>query len=297
MGEKGEIMLFKNSKIDLHIHTCFSDGGLLPSEIFKQLHKNKIKIAAITDHNNIDAYSTLKDINTYDIKIVLGIEIDVVFEQNIYHILMYNFDTKNEYLLQYLEQSKQHDINEFYKMIAQLKDKFKLQISQKQIQDFVLKNQYFDKVRLNNFLVECGYSQNPQQAFYDYTKDITDKKRYCISAKHIFELASKCGATTSMAHPHKYLRFLKNQSHLHNVILEMQKMGLDAIEVYNNRQNKTQQTVLKKFAKKHGFMITGGSDFHQKLGCCENKNLAMVLGKHLKQSKISKKIYKNKKNI
>ena len=90
---------------------------------------------------------------------------------------------------------------------------------------------------------------------------------------------------------------MQNQNNLHNVILEMQKMGLDAIEVYNNRQNKTQQTVLKKFAKKHGFMITGGSDFHQKLGCCENKNLAMVLGKCLKQSKISKKIYKNKKNI
>ena len=73
----------------------------------------------------------------------------------------------------------------------------------------------------------------------------------------------------------------------------MQQMGLDAIEVYNNRQDKTQQKQLKKFATKNNFLITGGSDFHQKIGQAETKDFAKVLNKTLTKSKISKKIYQN----
>ena len=286
-------MFFKNKKVDLHIHTCFSDGGLLPSEILEQAKNQKIKTISITDHNNIDAYWGIENLDTSGIQIVLGMEVDVLFEQNYYHILMYNFDKQSKQLLQYLENSRNHDVAEFCKMINVLKNKFALKITRQQIDNFVCKNQYFDKVRLNNFLVESGFCQNPKQAFYDYTKDIEDKTRYCISAQQFFELASSCGATTSLAHPHKYLKFLQTQNSLQSVILKMQQMGLDAIEVYNNRQTAKQKNQLKHFAKKYGFAITGGSDFHQKIGASENKHLATVLGKTLKQSKISKKIYKN----
>lgn len=286
-------MLLSKQKIDLHIHTNFSDGGLSPAEIFDALHKNKVKTISITDHDNIDAYKILKDINTYGIKIINGMEVDVCFEKNTYHILMYNFDPQNPYFLQYIEKSKSHDKIEFFKMIDKLKSKFDLQFHDRQITDFVCKNQYFDKVRLNKFLVECGICQTPQQAFYDYTKDIADKTRYCISAQEFFDLSSKCGAITSLAHPHKYLRFLGDEKHLQIVILQMQQMGLDAIEVYNNRQDKTQQKQLKKFATKNNFLITGGSDFHQKIGQAETKDFAKVLNKTLTKSKISKKIYQN----
>ena len=288
--------MLSKQKIDLHIHTNFSDGGLSPAEIFDDLHKNKVKTISITDHNNIDAYATLEEINTYGIKIILGMEVDVRFEKNIYHILMYNFDPQNPYFLQYIDNSKTHDKIEFLKMIDKLKSKFDLQFKDEQIADFVCKNQYFDKVRLNNFLVECGICQTPQQAFYDYTKHIDDKTKYCIFAQEFFDLASKCGATTSLAHPHKYLRFLGDEKHLKTIILRMQQMGLDAIEVYNNRQDKTQQKQLKKFAIKNNFLITGGSDFHQKIGQTETKNFAKVLNKTLTQSKISKKIYQNSEN-
>lgn len=292
MGAKNK-MFFKNKKIDLHIHTCFSDGVFLPAQIFEHAQKQKIKIISITDHNNIDAYSGIENLNTNGIQIVLGMEVDVLFEQNCYHILMYNFNKQSKQFLQYLKNSRNHDIAEFHKMINALKNKFALKITRQQIENFVCQNQYFDKVRLNNFLVESGFCQNPKQAFYDYTKDIEDKTRYCISAQEFFKLASNCGATTSIAHPHKYLKFLQTQNNLHSVILKMQKMGLDAIEVYNNRQTAKQKNQLKHFAKKYGLAITGGSDFHQKLGTTENKHLATVLGKTLKQSKVSKKIYKN----
>ena len=40
---------------------------------------------------------------------------------------------------------------------------------------FIKNNNYFDRVRLNNLLVECGICENPREAYYNYTKNIKQK--------------------------------------------------------------------------------------------------------------------------
>lgn len=46
---------------DLHIHTSCSDGGKEASFVLEKARQQGVSIISITDHNNIDAYSKLKD--------------------------------------------------------------------------------------------------------------------------------------------------------------------------------------------------------------------------------------------
>jgi histidinol phosphatase-like PHP family hydrolase len=72
-----------NKRIDLHMHSLFSDGELLPSEIARRAYVLGHETIAITDHvdySNIDYISEIQgaidDINSnWDIKVLLGAEI------------------------------------------------------------------------------------------------------------------------------------------------------------------------------------------------------------------------------
>ena len=72
-----------NKRIDLHMHTLFSDGELLSSELARRALKLKHKVIAMTDHvdwSNVEAIPTIQDaiddINeNWDITAVLGAEV------------------------------------------------------------------------------------------------------------------------------------------------------------------------------------------------------------------------------
>ncbi|MDR3255616.1 MAG: PHP domain-containing protein [Synergistaceae bacterium] len=38
-------------KIDLHVHSCFSDGTFLPAQIILKAKQEGLDIAALTDHD------------------------------------------------------------------------------------------------------------------------------------------------------------------------------------------------------------------------------------------------------
>lgn len=72
-----------NKRIDLHMHTLFSDGELLPSELARRASNLNHEAIAITDHidaSNIDTLPQIQkavdDINeNWDINVILGAEI------------------------------------------------------------------------------------------------------------------------------------------------------------------------------------------------------------------------------
>lgn len=72
-----------NKRIDLHMHSLFSDGELLPSELARRAYKLNHEAIAITDHvdySNIESIiqiqEAIDDINAnWDIKVLLGAEV------------------------------------------------------------------------------------------------------------------------------------------------------------------------------------------------------------------------------
>ena len=80
-----------NKRIDLHMHSLFSDGELLPSELARRALKLNHEVIAITDH--VDYYNieeipkiqaAIDDINSkWDITVVLGAEVTHVPTESI----------------------------------------------------------------------------------------------------------------------------------------------------------------------------------------------------------------------
>ena len=80
-----------NKRIDLHMHSLFSDGELLPSELARRAVNLSHEVIAITDHvdySNIEQIPQIQkaidDINAnWDIKVVLGAEVTHVPTESI----------------------------------------------------------------------------------------------------------------------------------------------------------------------------------------------------------------------
>ena len=96
-----------------------------------------------------------------------------------------------------------------------------------------------------------------------------------------FDLAKDSHAITSIAHPMKYLKYYNSIKNIEKMILELKNLGLDAVEVFNNRQTIDDEMEIYRFAVENNLAISGGSDYHAKLGSEEKKELGKVLDKTL----------------
>ena len=80
-----------NKRIDLHMHSLFSDGELLPSELARRAANLNHEVIAITDHvdySNVEQIPQIQkaidDINAnWDIKVILGAEVTHVPTESI----------------------------------------------------------------------------------------------------------------------------------------------------------------------------------------------------------------------
>lgn len=100
-------------KIDLHIHSNYSDGVLSVFQIIDEAVKNKVQIISITDHDSIKGYS--KKLFEYakekSITLIPGVEISTKYQGFGVHILGYNIDLNNEKLNNLLENSQKNRID------------------------------------------------------------------------------------------------------------------------------------------------------------------------------------------
>src|SRR6056297_1924482 len=94
-------------KIDLQVHSTYSDGFLSPAKLINFLNKNKVKIASLTDHNTIRGqYEFKRAAKKVGIKVITGIELYVYLEHRHFNILWYNFDEKDPDLHKLLRKSQ-----------------------------------------------------------------------------------------------------------------------------------------------------------------------------------------------
>ena len=84
-------------KVDLHIHTTYSDGVFSPEKIVDTAIEAGLNAIAITDHDNVLAYpiavnyaqKLAKDTNSKAIEVLPGVEINTIYKDVEIHILGY----------------------------------------------------------------------------------------------------------------------------------------------------------------------------------------------------------------
>ncbi len=265
--------------VDFHIHTRYSDGGKTPEEIIELCKANNIGYISITDHNTFRFYKENKD-RDYGLKIINGMEVDVEYQKNItFHILLYNYDLNSKLLKEYYRKNRRYENYHFNQKKKKCEKKFNIKIDKNIKRKFIRNNNYFDRVSLNNLLVECNFVKNPVDAYNMYTKNIKENKRFKISINDFFKLEKDSNGIASLAHPLKYNMSLKE---IEKTILELKrKYNLRVVEAINNRQTLDDEKELIKFCKNNGLYISCGSDSHYKFGETYDKNVGIILNRRI----------------
>ena len=180
--------------IDLHMHTKYSDGTDEIIDILKKAEEKKLKCISITDHNTVNAYLALENINVSDYysgKIIIGVELNTKVLNVPIEILGYNFDHKllKEKLPNIYISAEERNKIEFSRLVEKCK-KAGIEISDDDISKYdgksftskyihqiitkdVNNKKYFDEDTFNsNINFYRKYMSDPTGPFYVEMDDI-----------------------------------------------------------------------------------------------------------------------------
>ena len=241
-------------KIDLHIHSIYSDGLLTYDEILNKAKENKLSKISITDHDTIINLKNYKSLEKYyGLEIIPGVEISS--NRKKLHILGY-------------------DIKDFDKMENKLVAlKAENEERNKESIDILRNNGVdidIDRVKslsktgiityrdIIEYLYIKKYVQYRHDAFKKYIGNgaVAYVPSREMSVKEILELIDGTGGISVIAHPSSI------KENIYELIEEMLNYNLSGIEVNKEKISIEDYEKFIKIAKRYDLCLTIGSDFH-----------------------------------
>jgi len=243
-------------KVDLHIHTNFSDGLMSPKQILELAKENDFALLSITDHDTLDGYREAKKIiHEYDFEMIPGVEVSSHYKDKDIHILGYNVDAENKKLNQLLDQIHEGRETRAKKIISKLAE-LDLLISLDKVKDLAGEKGLIGRPHIARALVEAGYCKNTIEVFDNYIGDGCPAfvAKPAPSVKKVIKAIKKAGGVSVIAHPY----IIQDDFIVEDII----KMGVNGLEVYCAKSDLNNIRHYEEIALEHNLLRTGGSDFH-----------------------------------
>lgn len=262
--------------IDLHIHSTYSDGSYTVKEILQEAQKKELEIISITDHDKVDAYEELANLEVkryFSGQIVPGCEFKCYFEEYKLpiEILGYGIDTNK-----LKEYNRENNISKIQDRYLQHLKKVGEQIGLKFDKDLRIDNELMAYVSQifqdeilkypenNEILKKNNIDMNPN--FYRAAQCnknsifYIDEEQDFIKVGELLDRIHNANGIAFLAHP--YIYKIDNTEKMVEVLI--QKYNLDGIECYYSTFSSEQTEKMKSLCKKYNLFCSGGSDFHGK---------------------------------
>jgi len=187
--------------------------------------------------------------------------------------LGYQYDIGNQALKDKLQLIREHRETRARQILEKLNVEFdKENIERfteedlKNIQDSV--DGAFGRPHIANYLIEKGIVRNKQEAFDKYLVRC-DVPKYPLSLAEASELIRDASGILVHAHPNdphgtSLVSITPDLEEQARIIEEYMLDYIDGVECWHSRHDEKTTAFYIEFAKKHGLVITGGSDCHQK---------------------------------
>lgn len=243
-------------KVDLHIHTKYSDGILSLEEVLNDAKKNNITELSITDHDTIINLKDYRDLKKkYGINIIPGVEIST--NKRGMHILGYDiteFDQieKFMYNLKKINEEKNIEtIDILYKLGLDIDFE---RVKKMAVLDVIT---YKDIVK---YIVKKGYVDNPHDVYKKYIGKGAPAyvPSITLEPKEVIELILNSNGIPVLAHPF----LLDSNISLEEEIISLINYGLEGIETIQPCMTQKQILEYEYYAKRFKLIRTVGSDFH-----------------------------------
>lgn len=247
--------------IDLHVHTTASDGTMRPAEVVRYAQKKGLRAIAITDHDTIEGLDeAIREGNESGFEVIPGVELSVDSPTGTMHVLGYYIDPANAELTGKLLILQQARMERNLTIIERLRGLgISMELSEVKAAP---EHGQIGRPHFAHTLVKKGYARTIQDAFDRYLGKGKPAyaEKFRFTPEEAMHFIGTAGGITVLAHP-----FTLNQPQrkdLEPLIKALKEKGLEGIEVFYPEHSEGQTRLYRSLAKKHGLLLTGGSDFH-----------------------------------
>ncbi len=242
-------------KIDLHIHTIYSDGTYTPTKVVEKAKELGLAAISITDHDSVSGVEeAIRAGEKLGVEVVPGIEMSSDTGEDEIHILGYYLDWKDKIFLAQLRIFQEDRAKRNQRLLKRLEE-LGMKLDHREIKNMAPKG-VVSRLHIARLMVKNGYVSSIGEAFEEWLNAGKPAyiKRMKVSPFEVIQLILKVGGIPVFAHPYLSKR--------DDLIPEMVKRGLMGIEVYQSVHNEQAVAHYREIAEEYHLLITGGSDCH-----------------------------------
>jgi predicted metal-dependent phosphoesterase TrpH len=248
--------------IDLHTHSTASDGTLTPGELVAAACDRGLTALALTDHDTIAGVNEfLAAAQGTPVQAVPGVEIACSWYGASLHLVGLFIDQHDKSLARLLAQIREHR-SERNRQILKALNAAGVDLTHEAVCECA-RGQVIGRPHFAAALVHGGWCKDLQDAF-----DLFIGKGKSAYVRRFLPLPSeavrtihKAGGVVVWAHPLGGAPQSRKKK-LRQVTRHLQRIGVDAMEVYYSDYTDFETRRSQEIAEEFGMLLSGGSDFH-----------------------------------
>ncbi len=283
-------------KVDLHIHTAYSDGVFTPEKVVETAINEGLECIALTDHDNVLSYAPAvahakklaKETGKPELQIIQGVEINTIYKDWEVHILGYFMDVENNDFKELLKNQQAARVEQTKQILKNLASKENIHIKYEDLTKLVMKGGSIGRPHLARAITSSGGTQNTTDAYNNFiTKGSSVYiERNTVSPHDAVEIIYDAGGIPVFAHPY-------DVDIAEPLTKELMKFGLRGLEAYHRKHSPAMVEYFSTLAENLGLIVTGGSDFHAP----NPVNGQIVMGKNFIPDWVYDKLVEEKRRL
>ena len=247
-------------KIDLHMHSTFSDGHLTPTNLVRLLARRGLDVAALTDHDSTEGLdeATAEAERHSGLRIIPGVEISASHPSRSdadVHVLGYFVDHTNVLFRQQLLELRDERDDRGQRMLAKLAA-LGYPLEWERVKQ-IAEEAGVGRPHIAQAMVERGYLTDYRQAFDGLLNDggTAFVGRSRLTMEGAAEMINAAGGVAVLAHPLYYDGYER-------LLPTLADMGIAGFEAHYAQFSTEQQRGLLALAERYDMLPCGGSDYH-----------------------------------
>ncbi|WP_454969862.1 PHP domain-containing protein [Eubacterium sp.] len=256
-------------KIDLHMHSTFSDGTFTVPQIVDFAKKNDFEYISVTDHNNFQSVGVLKETVGELPHKIAGIELSTKHNGKKLHLLGYfnvNSDFSSEKfapLTALLDREAESKAVQVRQMIDNLSVDY--DVNYDEFLSMLNGDGFINRVHIARYLTDKGITESVSDAFKTI---INTKSKYFVKRREMtfeegLDAVVRCGGLPSIAH---FVEYGFTDEEIDEIAtITAKATDTVGVELWHYKQNADFRRQIIDRCKKYdnlNIVFTAGSDFH-----------------------------------
>jgi hypothetical protein len=246
--------------IDLHSHTCFSDGTDSPEELALAADEAGLEALALTDHDSMEGLPRFLAMQPrVKARLLPGVELSCLFLGRSLHVLGLFVDPGDAVFNARLTEFRLSRDDRNRRMLARLNE-LGVPLTLEQVEKH-RSGPVVSRVHVALAMVETGAVKSLAEAFNRYLADHAPGfvPRQELDPATAARWIREAGGLPLIAHPG---RFAGRGFGWEDAVDDLQRAGMAGLEAYYGEYGPAEQAYFLDLAARKGMVPGGGSDYH-----------------------------------